>query len=113
MIRLPKWKVIVCLAALVFGVLFTLPNLLPPKALAALPAWLPHNRINLGLDLQGGSYLLYEVDTAQLKTEKLTNLTEDVRNTLQQKQIASTPPALVGGGVEAICFCCRVLRTSS
>jgi preprotein translocase subunit SecD len=100
MIRLPRWKVIIVLAALVFGVLFTLPNLLPASTLAALPPWLPHNKINLGLDLQGGSYLLYEVDTVALKQEKLTNLNEDVRNTLQQKQIASTPPSVVNGEVD-------------
>ena len=100
MIRLPRWKVITVLAALVFGVLFTLPNVLPNQVLASLPAWMPHNKINLGLDLQGGSYLLYEVDTAQLKKEKLSNLTEDVRNILQQKQIASSPPVLQNGVVD-------------
>ena len=100
MIRLPRWKVILVLAALVFGVLFTLPNVLPASTLATLPGWLPHNKINLGLDLQGGSRLLYEVDTAALHKEKLTNLTEDVRNTLQQKQIASTPPVLSNGVVD-------------
>jgi len=100
MIRLPRWKVIAVLAALVFGVLFALPNVLPNSVLAQMPGWLPHNRINLGLDLQGGSYLLYEVDTVALKTEKLTNLTEDVRNTLQQKQIAGSQPALQNGVVD-------------
>jgi preprotein translocase subunit SecD len=100
MIRLPRWKVILVIVALVYGVAFALPNVLPDQALATLPAWLPHNKINLGLDLRGGSYLLYEVDTAALKNEKLTNLTEDVRNTLQQKQIASTPPVLVNGVVD-------------
>ena len=100
MIRLPRWKVIAVIVALVYGVAFTLPNVLPNPVLAQLPAWLPHNRINLGLDLQGGSYLLYEVDTVALKQEKLSNLTEDVRNTLQQKQIASSPPVLLNGLVD-------------
>ena len=27
-----------------------------------MPDWLPHQQINLGLDLQGGSHLLLEVD---------------------------------------------------
>ena len=100
MIRLSRWKVFLCIAAFVFGVLFTLPNVLPAQTLAAMPGWLPHQKLNLGLDLQGGSYLLYEVDLAALKTERLTNLTEDVRTTLQQKQIASTPPILAGGVVD-------------
>src|SRR5581483_4761462 len=55
-----------------------------------LPGWVPHQRLNLGLDLQGGSYLLLEVDTSALKTERLTNLVEDVRKTLRDKQIAFT-----------------------
>ena len=100
MIRLPRWKVVVVILAVIFGVVFSLPNVLPDSTLKQLPGWIPHNRINLGLDLQGGSYLLYEVDTAALKAEKLTNLTEDVRNTLQQKQIAASQPALVGGVVD-------------
>jgi SecD/SecF fusion protein len=36
-----------------------------------LPAWAPHPHINLGLDLQGGSYLLLEVDTKALVKERL------------------------------------------
>ncbi len=87
MIRLPRWKVIACLAALLFGVLFTLPNVLPESVMAQVPSWLPHQRLNLGLDLQGGSYLLEEVDLAALKTERLVNLTEDTRTTLRDKKV--------------------------
>ena len=78
---------IACLAALVFGVLFTMPNVLPAAMMAQVPAWLPHQKLNLGLDLQGGSYLLEEVDVAALKAERLVNLTEDVRTTLRDKKI--------------------------
>ena len=49
--------------------------------------------MNLGLDLQGGSYLLYSVDTVALRNERLTNLTEDVRKTLTDDQIAFTRAA--------------------
>ena len=87
MIRLPRWKVIACLAALLFGLLFTLPNVLPAGMMAQVPAWLPHQKLNLGLDLQGGSYLLEEVDVQALKGERLVNLTEDVRTTLRDKKI--------------------------
>src|SRR6516162_8574781 len=88
MARLARWKVILCILAVVYGVLFSLPNLLPDHVMAQLPGFLPHQRLNLGLDLRGGSYLLYEVDTAALKAERISNLLEDVRVTLQQKQIA-------------------------
>ena len=88
MLTLSRWKIIAVTLSVIFGVLFTLPNLLPQKTLDALPGWLPKQKLNLGLDLQGGSYLLYEVDTAALRVERLTNLVEDARTTLRGEQIA-------------------------
>jgi preprotein translocase subunit SecD len=86
--RLSRWKVILVVLAVLFGVVFTLPNVLPQKTLDSLPGWVPKQKLNLGLDLQGGSSLLMQVDTAALKKERLTNLLEDVRNSLRDKMIA-------------------------
>jgi preprotein translocase subunit SecD len=99
MLTLTRWKVIICLLAVIFGVSFTLPNLLPQKTLDRFPAWIPHQKLNLGLDLQGGSYLLLEVDTGALKTERLTNLIEDVRTTLQGASIAYSGLAQAGDAI--------------
>ena len=63
MLNLARWKVIACTAALLFGLVFTLPNVLPKSVMDQMPAWAPHQKLNLGLDLQGGSYLLLEVGT--------------------------------------------------
>lgn len=99
MLPLPRWRVILCVLATLFGVVFTLPNLLPQATLDALPSWAPHQKINLGLDLQGGSYLLLEVDTNALLKERLTNLVEDVRNSLREKQIAFSGLGQTGNAV--------------
>jgi preprotein translocase subunit SecD len=99
MMTLSRWKIFAVLASAIFGLLFTLPNLLPAPALAALPAWLPHQKLNLGLDLQGGSYLLLEVDTNALRAERLTNLAEEVGATLRGGNIAITDPTQAGGVV--------------
>jgi preprotein translocase subunit SecD len=99
MIKLSRWKIVSTILAVVFGVLFSLPNLLPQKILDTIPAFLPHKRLNLGLDLQGGSYLMLEVDTAALRTEKLTNLVEDTRKTLREANVAFTDLAVVNGDV--------------
>ncbi len=88
MLTLSRWKIIVVTLAVIFGLVFTLPNLLPQRTLDALPGWVPKQKLNLGLDLQGGSYLLMEVDTAALRRERLTNLVEDVRTSLRGEQIA-------------------------
>jgi preprotein translocase subunit SecD len=87
MLTLSRWKVTAVILSVIFGILFTLPNLLPQKTLDALPGWVPHQKLNLGLDLQGGSYLLYEVDTDALRAERLTNMVEDVRTALRNDQI--------------------------
>jgi SecD/SecF fusion protein len=97
MLALSRWKVILVLASLLFGLVFTLPNLVPP---GVLPAWAPQQRLNLGLDLQGGSYLLLEVDTNALNSERLTNLTEDIRTRLRGDQIDFSGLAVRGGVID-------------
>jgi preprotein translocase subunit SecD len=97
MLELSRWKVVLVVVSALFGLIFTLPNLLPA---GVLPSWAPHQRLNLGLDLQGGSYLLYEVDTAALRQERLTNLTEDVRAKLRDNQIDFTGLGAANGAIE-------------
>jgi preprotein translocase subunit SecD len=99
MIAPSRWKTIAVLLAVLFGVFFSLPNALPQSALNALPAFMPKAKLNLGLDLQGGSQLLLEVDTASLRKERLTNLVEDARTILRQDSIDFTDLAQVGGAV--------------
>jgi preprotein translocase subunit SecD len=99
MMTVSRWKVALVLLATLFGVLFTVPNLLPPDARDGLPGFLPKKALNLGLDLQGGSYLLYSVDTQALRNERLTNLTEDVRKTLTDAQIAFTDLGQANGAL--------------
>ncbi|HWE46821.1 MAG TPA: protein translocase subunit SecD [Caulobacteraceae bacterium] len=96
MIQVTRWKVIILSLALVFGVLFTLPNFLTPSQRDALPGFLPHATLHLGLDLQGGSQLLFQVDQPALKKAHLTALVEDIRKKLQDAQIGATEPAVDG-----------------
>jgi len=44
-------------------------------------------RINLGLDLQGGSYLLLEIDNEPVEIQKLQNTTSIIRNYLKDKKV--------------------------
>ncbi|HEY1425637.1 MAG TPA: protein translocase subunit SecD [Caulobacteraceae bacterium] len=87
MLELSRWKVILVVGSLIFGILFSLPNVLPDSVLAHWPGFLPHQRLNLGLDLQGGSHLLYEVDTAALKKARLNDLSEEASSELRDAQI--------------------------
>mgnify|MGYP001161470418 CR=1 FL=1 len=46
-----------------------------------------NKKINLGLDLQGGSYLLLEIDNTPVIEQKLQNLTITIRNFFKDKNI--------------------------
>ncbi|MDC0436668.1 protein translocase subunit SecD [Candidatus Pelagibacter sp.] len=49
-----------------------------------------NKKINLGLDLQGGSYLLLEIDNEPIEIQKLQNTTTIIRNYLKDKDIDFT-----------------------
>ena len=49
-----------------------------------------NKKINLGLDLQGGSYLLLEIDNDPVIEQKLQNLTVTIRNFFKEKNIRIT-----------------------
>src|SRR5579872_4879885 len=87
MLQLSRWKIILVLGSVIFGLLYSLPNLLTNDQLAQLPSFLPHQRLNLGLDLQGGSSLLYEIDADSLKKERLNNLAEEASSALHDAQV--------------------------
>ena len=46
-----------------------------------------NKKINLGLDLQGGSYLLLEIDNKPVVEQKLQNFTTTLRNYFKDKDI--------------------------
>src|SRR5262245_14858892 len=90
MVYFAKWKTWVTLVILAAGILFSLPNLLTQEQAEALPSWLPHSRISLGLDLQGGSHLLFEVDIDAVVRERLESAKDGVRDALRKSSIAYT-----------------------
>ena len=82
-----SWRTVAVVAICLLGVLSLLPNFLSRSTLDALPEWLPQQRVTLGLDLQGGSYLLLEVDLAPVYRERLESMVGDVRNGLRAARI--------------------------
>ena len=78
-------------AVCALGVLFSLPNFISP---GTLPSWVPQHRINLGLDLQGGSYLLLEVDMDTVIRERLEGALDTTRTALRTANIRYTDLAV-------------------
>ena len=87
MLNFPAWKVWLILGICALGVVYSLPNLFPRAQMESLPDWLPHEQVSLGLDLQGGSHLLLEVQLDAVVQERLETLVDDIRVTLRGERI--------------------------
>ncbi len=79
----PLWKVFVVLIILSLGIIFAIPSLLYKEDTGN---WYLDNRLNLGLDLQGGSYLLLEVQTDVLIKEEFENFSDTIRIIAREKR---------------------------
>ena len=87
MLHFQRWKVILILGIVIAGFLFALPNVFSAATVARLPNWLPHKQVNLGLDLQGGAHLLYQLDEKEMIEDWLNTIRGDVRETLRKDRI--------------------------
>ncbi|TFI58771.1 protein translocase subunit SecD [Sphingomonas parva] len=88
MLDFPRWKVWGISLLCLIGVLLAVPSLLPESQVGKWPAWLPSARINLGLDLAGGSHLLLEADTSDVAKQRLEKMEDQIRVGLRRE---STP----------------------
>jgi preprotein translocase subunit SecD len=100
MLYFSRWKAaaIVLTALLVCG--FTIPNFFSEQTVKTWPAW-AQRRLVLGLDLQGGSHILLEVDQNDVRKQRLDSLRDDVRKILRDAKINwSNAPIVRGNSVE-------------
>jgi preprotein translocase subunit SecD len=79
MLHFPTWKISLIVGSCLVFIFLAIPSLMPESARNALPAWFPHKAVNLGLDLQGGSQLLLEVDFDAFMREQMNNLADEIR----------------------------------
>src|SRR5512139_1398 len=79
--RLKIWAVTLTILA---GILLAIPSLLPKDQVERWPSWLPSARINLGLDIAGGSQLLLEADIADAGKQRLKAMEDTVSTELRR-----------------------------
>jgi preprotein translocase subunit SecD len=99
MLYFTRWKALGIILIALVVCLCAVPNFFPEARVKTWPAW-AQRRLVLGLDLQGGSYLLLEVDSSYVKKEKLDQVRDDVRRTLREAKIGYTGLATKGDSVE-------------
>ena len=100
MLYFSRWKTIAIWAAVLLGVIYAMPNLLPASTLANLPGWAPSKPMTLGLDLQGGSHILLAIERDDLVNERLTAARDEIRTGLRDAKIGYTGLSGTGRSVQ-------------
>src|SRR5476651_1233866 len=83
MLYFSRWKALATLLTALIVCLFAVPNFFPEATVKSWPKW-AQRHVVLGLDLQGGSHILLEVDINDVRAQKATALRDDVRNVLNR-----------------------------
>ena len=83
MLHFSKLKIFSIIFVVILGILFFLPNLFTSNL-----SFLPKKKIVLGLDLQGGSYLLLEVNSKPLFKDKLEAKSFELKKKLRMERIS-------------------------
>jgi preprotein translocase subunit SecD len=118
MLNFPLWKVGIIVVVLLWGTVLALPNMFSdgflgvqpkevsdPTNTAAIAAYeqqlqeadqswwfLPSGKLNLGLDLQGGVYLLMEIDPAEIAANRLETVQADIRSAFNRNPLIERNP---------------------
>ncbi len=100
MLYFSPWKTFSIWFVIIIGIVFTLPNMLPQSFLDSLPDWAPKKVMTLGLDLQGGSHILLQVDEQDLINERLQATRDDIRTMLRDAKIGYTGLSGTGRSVQ-------------
>jgi preprotein translocase subunit SecD len=79
----PRWKIISIWAVLGFGILLSVPSLLPRDISHRLPASIQKIHVNLGLDLAGGSHLLLEAQTGDVARQRVAMMEDTIRRAMR------------------------------
>ena len=90
MLYFSRWKTFFIWLVVAVGIVIALPNIFSDQQLSKLPGWMPDSKITLGLDLQGGSYIMLQVDRDDIVTDRLNTLVDDVRADLREAQVRYT-----------------------
>lgn len=129
MLNFSKGKLFTIFAALLIGFMLALPNALPNSFMGVEPAplttqdpdavrkyneelakareswwpsFFPNKKVNLGLDLQGGVYLLIELDPEEVVANQMINARADVSATFRTRPRIGSERKLTGDGALTI-----------
>src|SRR5260370_9148839 len=99
MLYFTRWKALAIILTALGVCLCAVPNFFPEATEKTWPQCAQRHLV-LGLDLQGGSHLLLEVDANAVRKDKLDQVRDDVRRVLRENKIVYTGLAPRADSVE-------------
>ena len=99
MLYFTRWKALAIILTALVVCLCAVPNFFPEAKVKTWPVWAQRHLV-LGIDLQGGSHIVLEVDSNSVKKDKLDQVRDDVRRTLRDAKIGYTGLAAKADSVE-------------
>ena len=99
MLYFTRWKAAAIVLTALVVCLCAVPNFFPDATVNSWPKWAQRHLV-LGLDLQGGSHILLEVDTNAVRKDKLETTRDDVRRVLRDARVGYTGLVVRGNSVE-------------
>lgn len=87
MLQAPKWKLNLVIVICLLSVYLAIPSLFPNVLGNTYGKFFTSNKINLGLDLKGGAYLLLELDFDSHEKEQLQKYIDQVKAKLKLNRI--------------------------
>jgi len=98
MLDFPRWKIVTILTGIAIMIALSVPSFFPKSAREHWPSWVPKPAINLGLDLAGGSFLLFEANTDDVRQAKLTQMQDQVRAEMRKDPKVDIGDISIQGG---------------
>jgi SecD/SecF fusion protein len=87
MLHFARWKTVLIWLSVIVSLFLALPNFFSDEHLKSVPNWVPKNKMTLGLDLQGGSHILLQVERPDLIKDRVNTVRDDVRRLLRDAKI--------------------------
>jgi preprotein translocase subunit SecD len=90
------WRITLLITAAVLSIIFFLPS---TRVQSSLPEWLQGYGMVLGLDLQGGVHLVYEVDGDKAVEVTMERIASSLMNSLKEDKIEGASAELTDGKI--------------
>ena len=100
MLHFPPWKIAIVVLMCVIGLVYAAPNAIDADYSDRVPDFAPGKKVSLGLDLQGGSYLLLQVELDVVIAERLESIVDAARQALRRERIGYRGLGVAGDRVE-------------